>query len=336
MSRVRFRRHGDCSRPYLGADRLHGLTRQARTRWGVNREGDVAAQVRQAHADNAPPQSANLSVEQMESALARLEKRLDELRAFDPTQVTQRDDIKLRVLENAVDDFLTRTFGKEAAEYKRYAPARKLDTTPIALHHISLSDFIQGLQHGKERAIGILEGIKKLFLEEIDLAVPATADKAAQNVQPSSASREIFIVHGSDHGARDTAARFLKQLDLSPIILDEQSSKGRTIHQKFLDHSTVAYAVVLFTPDDLGRPSDDSISLSPRPRQNVIYELGFLSAKLGSSNVCVLLSDDVEIPSDLSGVVYIPLDKGGAWRLELAKEIKAACIELDMNLALPT
>ena len=54
MSRVRFRSHGDCSHPYLGADRLHSLTREARTRWGVNREGDVAVQVRQAHADDAP------------------------------------------------------------------------------------------------------------------------------------------------------------------------------------------------------------------------------------------------------------------------------------------
>ena len=54
MPRVRIRSHGDCSRPYLGADRLHALTRRARIRWGVNREGDVTVQISQAHADDAP------------------------------------------------------------------------------------------------------------------------------------------------------------------------------------------------------------------------------------------------------------------------------------------
>ena len=280
----------------------------------------------------SPPQSADLSLEQMESALPRLEKRLSDLRAFDPRQVTQRDDPKIKVLENAVDDFLTKTFGEGTVEYIRYASATNLDTVGISLGRPTpLSKIIEGLQQGKERAIETLEGIKKLFREEIDLAAPTTADKAAQNVQPDSASREIFVVHGSDHGTRDTVARFLEQLDLLPIILDEQSNKGRTIHQKFRDHSTVAYAVVLFTPDDLGRPADDSKSLSPRPRQNVVYELGFFSAKLGDSNVCVLHSDKVEILSDLSGVIYVPLDKG--WQFELAKEIRAAGIEIDMNLA---
>ena len=152
-----------------------------------------------------------------------------------------------------------------------------------------------------------------------------------QNVQPDSTSRDIFIVHGSDHGARDAVARLLDRLDLSPIILDEEASKGRTIHQKFLDHSTVVYAVVLFTPDDVGGPADESASMRPRPRQNVVYELGFFSAKLGHRNVCVLYSDGVEIPSDLSGVIYIPFDNSGAWNLRLAKEMKGAGIEIDMN-----
>ena len=90
-------------------------------------------------------------------------------------------------------------------------------------------------------------------------------------------------------------------------------------------------AVVLFTPDDVGGPADESASMRPRPRQNVVYELGFFSAKLGHRNVCVLYSDGVEIPSDLSGVIFIPFDNSGAWNLRLAKEMKGAGIEIDMN-----
>ena len=279
-----------------------------------------------------PPKSADLTLEQMESALPRLEMRIGDLRDFDSKEVTKRDDPKINALENLIDDFLIKTFGEGTVEYNRYSSAAHLNTASIFFGRATpLHEVIQGLEHGKERAIEILEGIKKLFLEEIHLAAPASADKMAQNIQSNSTSREIFIVHGSDHGARDTIARFLEKLDLSPIILDEEASKGRTIHQKFLDHSTVVYAVVLFTPDDVGGPADESASLHPRPRQNVIYELGFFSAKLGHRNVCVLYSNGVEIPSDLSGVIYIPLDKSGAWPLQLAKEMKAAGIEIDMN-----
>ena len=280
----------------------------------------------------SPPQSANLSLEQMKSALPRLEMRIGDLRDFDPTEVTNRGDPKINALENAIDDFLTRTFGEGTVEYKRYRSAAHLDTASIFVGGTTpLHEVIEGLQHGKDRAIEILEGIKRLFLEEIDLTAPAPADQMVQNVQSGSTSRDIFIVHGSDHGARDAVARLLERLDLSPIILDEEASKGRTIHQKFLDHSTVVYAVVLFTPDDVGGPADESASMRPRPRQNVVYELGFFSAKLGHRNVCVLHSDGVEIPSDLSGVIYIPLDNSGAWNLRLAKEMKGAGIEIDMN-----
>ena len=44
-----------------------------------------------------------------------------------------------------------------------------------------------------------------------------------------------------------------------------------------------------------------------------------------------LVSDGVEIPSDMSGVLYKPLDSAKAWRMELAKEIKTAGIEVDLN-----
>ncbi len=134
--------------------------------------------------------------------------------------------------------------------------------------------------------------------------------------------------------SKETVARYLQKLDLTPVILHEQANKGRTIHQKFRDHSKVGFAVVLFTPDDVGGPRDESLPPQSRPRQNVVYELGFFSAMLGDSRVCVLHSEGVEILSDRSGVLYIPLDDTGSWRVQLAKEIKSIGIDVDMNKAI--
>ncbi|MDP2957635.1 MAG: hypothetical protein Q8N53_14510, partial [Longimicrobiales bacterium] len=54
-----------------------------------------------------------------------------------------------------------------------------------------------------------------------------------------------------------------------------------------------------------------------------------------SGNVVPEFPEPTELPSDLDGVLYIPLDPAGAWRLDLAKEMKAAGLEVDMNKALP-
>ena len=48
----------------------------------------------------------------------------------------------------------------------------------------------------------------------------------------------------------------------------------------------------------------------------------------------MLYTGDIEIPSDYDGVLYVPLDDRGAWRLSVAREMKVAGVELDLNDAL--
>jgi predicted nucleotide-binding protein with TIR-like domain len=45
----------------------------------------------------------------------------------------------------------------------------------------------------------------------------------------------------------------------------------------------------------------------------------------------VLHVEGVELPSDMSGVLYTPADEAGAWQLKLAREMKAADIPVDLN-----
>jgi hypothetical protein len=45
-----------------------------------------------------------------------------------------------------------------------------------------------------------------------------------------------------------------------------------------------------------------------------------------------LYKGSVELPSDFHGVLYVPMDEGDGWKLKLAKEMKAAKLDVDMNL----
>lgn len=145
-------------------------------------------------------------------------------------------------------------------------------------------------------------------------------------------SNKVFLVHGHDDGATQTMARTLEKAGLEVVILREQASGSSTIIEKIEKYSDVAFAVVLYTPCDLGRAKDEAIENErPRARQNVVFEHGYLISKLGRKKVCALVKGRVETPGDISGVVYIEMDIPGAWKALLCKEMQAAGISTDMN-----
>lgn len=143
-------------------------------------------------------------------------------------------------------------------------------------------------------------------------------------------SDKIFIVHGHDGEARESVARFISSVGLNPIILHEQANRGRTVIEKVEAHGDVSFAVVLLTPDDLGKAKNDN-ELEPRARQNVLLELGYFFGRLGRENVCALKRGEVEIPSDFAGVVWETMDAGTGWKLALGRELQAAGHSIDWN-----
>lgn len=165
------------------------------------------------------------------------------------------------------------------------------------------------------------------WLGEIGEGVPTIVTQI-----DNSQRHRIFVVHGRDEAAREKVARFLNKLGLEPIILHERPNLGRTIIEKFTDYSDVAYAVVLLTADDTGGIKGTSLETqSYRARQNVIFELGYFLGKLGRERVCALHESCVEILSDYNGVAYVPFDASEAWKIGLAKELKAVGLPIDLN-----
>lgn len=148
----------------------------------------------------------------------------------------------------------------------------------------------------------------------------------------SEANHSVFIIHGHDELTKEKVARFVEKLGVETIILHEKVNKGMTIIEKFEEYSSHAgFAIALFTPDDVGHKLGKEAQKQPRARQNVILELGYFVGKIGRNKVCVLYRGDVELPSDMLGVVYTQLDDSGAWQLNLAKELKEAGYEIDLN-----
>lgn len=146
--------------------------------------------------------------------------------------------------------------------------------------------------------------------------------------------RQIFVVHGHDEAMKQSVARSLETLGFEPTVLHEKPNQGRTIIEKFSDYSDVGFAVVLLSPDDIGRARANVPGTErPRARQNVILELGYFLGKLGRDRVMALFKpeQDFEMPSDYSGVLFIPFDDAGKWKFDVAKELRACGYEVDAN-----
>jgi predicted nucleotide-binding protein len=194
--------------------------------------------------------------------------------------------------------------------------------------------FLQrNLAEGLQSLIEMLEGYIEVLRVDAEFS-DSPSVSVSRPVSPAVSGDHIFIVHGHDEGSLQRVARFLETLKQNVIVLKERPGKGRTVIEKFEDYAKeVGFVVALLTSDDRGGPREAKYSdQQSRARQNVVFELGYFIGRLGRSRVCALRAPDVEIPSDYSGVQYVTLDTGSAWQLELAKEMKAAGLNVDMNL----
>lgn len=198
-------------------------------------------------------------------------------------------------------------------------------------------DFAVTFYHGGTRIIASIQKLTSSvivpFGRDFASYLEQTNSKTALPPAGPTDSDRVFIVHGHDEASRESVARFILNIGLKPVILHEQANRGMTVPEKLEAYGNVGYAVILLTPDDLGRERRQSEE-HPRARQNVILELGYFVGHLGRSNVMALRKDDVEIPSDYLGVVYTDLDAGGAWRQELARELDSAGYEIDFRRAI--
>ena len=218
--------------------------------------------------------------------------------------------------------FLIKKFGKDSLEHKKL-----LDTyfAPLVWcgedEEQDIRDSIKWCADGLRSCKAIFE----TYLE--DMAEENTPTTQVVSKTTSGNTDKIFIVHGHDGELKQSVARIIEKQGIEAIILSEQANKGRTIIEKFEDYSDVGGAICLFTADDYGRAKKDEAD-NTRARQNVVLETGYFMGKLGRDHVVLLADKGIEMPSDLSGVVYTDT---GSWQFALLKEMDAMGYKVDLN-----
>ena len=208
---------------------------------------------------------------------------------------------------------------------KEYAKRKQEELSPNVIMAILPRDIVESNDYTRNITNRILMECKSQIQEDTSEPEAPTPNITQAPMDTS----QVFIVHGHDKLARLEVANFIKSLGLKDIVLNEQASSGKTIIEKIEEYTNVGFGIVLYTPCDLGASQEKKDELKPRARQNVVFEHGYLIGKIGRENVCALVKGDIETPTDISGVVYIPMDEGGGWKLAVAKEMKKRGYNVD-------
>jgi len=256
------------------------------------------------------------------TALSRLRRLLEEVpelrsqRKVGPFSSTWKQNV-----EGVLDAY----FGPESLQLSQFSDIQLYPS--ISFVGQADSEIVKYFLQGVEAAERYLRS--RISELEEDEANGAIADKGRSDVTETNATK-VFVVHGHDHGIKETVARFLSQLGLDPVILHERPDQGRTIIEKIEHNADVSCAVVILSPDDIASPKSSPNLKEERARQNVIFEFGFFVGRLGRDKTFALVRQGVAKPSDIDGLLYIPMDDN-SWKMSLVRELKAAHMKIDSN-----
>ena len=261
-------------------------------------------------------------------ALERLRKALDEIAEL---KQLSWDSPQFKRWHRNTRTAITNTFGSDSNHINDFENVHYIAFAFGTSGSEDQEAYVQGLESAAAILESMIDEINEYWEDETEMSQSSESHKSEQIT-----TKEVFVVHGRDEGACEKIARFLERLELKPVVLHEQPNEGRTIIEKFEDYTDVRFAVVLLTPDDIGRLQDGAGEFRPRARQNVIFEFGYFIGKLGREHVCALVQGDLERPSDYDGVLYIPLDDSDGWKMRLVQELKNAGYDIDANRVFAT
>jgi len=177
------------------------------------------------------------------------------------------------------------------------------------------------LHHGKQTPLA-----KEMVAPSSEhMAVPARP----QSDGTSLADLRVFIVYGHDTQARDGLELLMHRMELKPLVLQGLPAADDTVIEKLEhylgEHGNVGFACVLLTPDDEGDEAGRSDEMEYLVRQNFVLELAMVLKRLGRHRVAILHKGSVELSSDMSGLLYVPItERVEEIKSKLFQELKQA------------
>ena len=134
----------------------------------------------------------------------------------------------------------------------------------------------------------------------------------------ASHSKVLFVSHGPRDAAAEAVLQFLQQLSIPTVEADHTNGLIETLESR----NDAGFMVVMN-----GIEATASGNLS----ESSIFKLGFCAGRRGIKRLCLLHSNGHAIGGDAHGLPHVPVDSSGGWQLHLARQMKRAGMDIDLN-----
>jgi hypothetical protein len=299
----------------------------------------------------------------IESAIEQIGNQIKMAKSFDVSGAPDGWHSGIDGLQRKINSTLGDTLGRGTPEHKRLIVSEQdfvLDTT--FGNHYSVAERKEKIREGIVHAVANLGAAQQVLAERLaglgkgalspttaPTAAPTAAPKAAPTPAPTAAPTPAppptppptpaakqrmpmppsapvssppqpaaisgrVVVLGMGGNAAGQACEFVEQLGLDAAVLDTVSV------EQLESLRDTAFLLLLPGGDAEAAPA--------------MLAIGFMLAVLGRSRIACLQSGQAAVPALLQGATNITIDESGLWRLLLAREMKRAGLDVDLNRAL--
>ncbi|MFH1821911.1 MAG: nucleotide-binding protein [Methanobacteriota archaeon] len=293
------------------------------------------------------PPSRVLNKNDLENAVRSIQRRIDDLNAFDISLVKKRFDPRANALQDKIAATLADIFGNDTAEFRRHSVGSLDNLTVYDERDYTTSQLQAIYKQGIEAAVTQLESLRDLLNERLaDMAgasptpAPSAKERHENNIDP----KKIFVVHGRNLSARNAIFEFLRAINLNPIEWSQataMSQKGSPYVGEILEaaFSKAQAVLVLITGDDEAKLREQFIEnndhiyekeLTIQARPNVLFEAG-MAFGFHSERTVLVEIEKTRPFSDIAGRYIIRLNNSTEKRQELAQCLKNAGCDVDLT-----
>jgi predicted nucleotide-binding protein len=286
---------------------------------------------------------------EIQRGIAKLRRRIEEVQALDPNQITH-DDERVNIAQRNIRDTVREIFGENSQAALDFAYPEIYASTGRRPGYGEVIDYQGNFARGITQMVTSLNGlIARLEEKALDIPVEPSSPPTSTNTviahedRPSDPTK-VFVVHGRNEAARNAMFQFLRSLGLKPIEWPQAvlaTGKVAPYIGEVLDvaFSTAQAVVVLMTPDDMAylRPSlqgerEPPFETEPTPqaRPNVLFEAGMAMGRHPDRTILVELSD-LRPFSDVGGRHVVRINNTSSRRHDLADRLAVAHCPVDLS-----
>jgi hypothetical protein len=137
--------------------------------------------------------------------------------------------------------------------------------------------------------------------------------------QPASNFKVLFVTHGPRDASAEAVLQFMQQLSLPIVEADHTNGLIETLEGR----NDTGFMVVMNGID--GAAPSGNLS------ESSVFKLGYCAGRIGMKRICMMHTAGHGASSDGHGLPHVPVDASGGWQLHLARQMKRAGLDIDLN-----